>query len=1341
MTVPRNSLRRRREYGERVVSAAAWRVSLFFGFFPSWLFHKVGPRVGSFCRRRAMPMCFVRLVVILFCFPQVLGQSNPHKLGVGLVSIQGVATTTSTVNVVIDYIQGRQFNLIEWWSQMSNGAQTITTRVNQNIDIFAISIPNTATSCSGWGSLSRSAFQAAGGGASGAYDSYIWVMPSGVVLTGCSTIDAGTSGVAIAALGPCAGGCDNFVFGSPYINTYIYVIGRNKGLSRSHASLVFGDLTCQMGSTLTELGSQRRGFNALKLNQLGLISVVPSPSGATSFSQFLSAVYVYEFAVAGSVKLMKLEGTNIFISYRSPRDVSFWFLLSYLFALPISLLSLQWKVDRSNNWGSKSMTGLGSTVLSGVTSVHRLEADGSSTLLQFIPSGSTYTIPGTSYTVRQDWNTNLGAQLSVTRNGVLPAAVAQPPVVLPPSGVTLYNTGELNTAEQSSTSQFCYGASLELNMCWSGDDRNSSSFIKLQANVPAGSLVSSALLILEADRDQIQTQTGTVQARISAERTLNTQTYTGDLFQRLYFPSIGYNFTGTWRLGDEVSVDVTPLVQQVVSQSNWVAGNFMSLTVFSAVVGQQFTRTVQSGAGCGSVGGPTPCGPRIRIAFTSGTGGQPAPIDCVYVWSDWSVCAADGGGCGVTGTQSRNLIITTQPANNGLACPTTTRETRSCTTAACVVVPKDCIWFWSEWSACIGQCSLFGTRTRNVIVTQLPDPTGIQCPTVRTETDNTCLMPSCPPVDCVVDWSPWSTCTGGTCGTDTGVQTRTGTIRVAPQYGGAPCPSLTQSQSCATPACVQDCIVTYGDFSDCIGTCGTTSGYRQKVGTIQQAQIGAGAPCPPLVVTESCVPASCPPSDCVYSWSYSTCTGPCGSEGTQTRTPIITAQAVGTGVPCPTASTVSCTTAACVGTPSVTFPSLELTTSGAVSRTLADVKAIDNVVEAVTEVARRISQSWLFNVPAASSIQLDMVVGGSNLAGQSLVFEWSFLGAPWQTAQVVTQATLQRYTVTLSTASTASQILYVRVVNSDTTTSRLPLSIAKIDYLAINTQAGSSASTMVVDCFQGAWVTSLCSSQCGFGTQTLSRPMLQQPKNGGVACGPSTQQQSCSDFTECPTDCVVSSWSSYSACSATCGSGTQTRTRTIASPARNGGAACPSLTETIACITALPACSGTCVYGPYTPSGSCSVPCGGGTQLLTRTFSGTGCTGSATSSQPCNTQSCPGTVFVVDVQATLVQAAVSGGAAETFQAWPTTPVTVTGGTSLILSGRATDRDTLMLANGYWQLVLSAGSPVCAVTRITLACPSGTTGAQSIIGNIGKLQCNNSLGQFATLATASFTITC
>ena len=49
-----------------------------------------------------------------------------------------------------------------------------------------------------------------------------------------------------------------------------------------------------------------------------------------------------------------------------------------------------------------------------------------------------------------------------------------------------------------------------------------------------------------------------------------------------------------------------------------------------------------------------------------------------------------------------------------------------------------------------------------------------------------------------------------------------------------------------------------------------------------------------------------------------------------------------------------------------------------------------------------------------------------------------------------------------------------------------------------------------VDCQMSGWSGwSGCSKTCGGGVQTQTRSITQQPQNGGAACGPTQQQQSC----------------------------------------------------------------------------------------------------------------------------------------------------------------------------------------------------------------------------------------
>ena len=100
----------------------------------------------------------------------------------------------------------------------------------------------------------------------------------------------------------------------------------------------------------------------------------------------------------------------------------------------------------------------------------------------------------------------------------------------------------------------------------------------------------------------------------------------------------------------------------------------------------------------------------------------------------------------------------------------------------------------------------------------------------------------------------------------------------------------------------------------------------------------------------------------------------------------------------------------------------------------------------------------------------------------------------------------------------------------------------------------------------GEWGT--CSRTCGGGMQTRTRTVTRQPTNGGMPCPTLTETRACNtDPCPMPVDCQVSAWSDWSACSKTCGGGTQTRTRTVIQQPQNGGTACPALTETQACNT------------------------------------------------------------------------------------------------------------------------------------------------------------------------------
>jgi hypothetical protein len=85
-------------------------------------------------------------------------------------------------------------------------------------------------------------------------------------------------------------------------------------------------------------------------------------------------------------------------------------------------------------------------------------------------------------------------------------------------------------------------------------------------------------------------------------------------------------------------------------------------------------------------------------------------------------------------------------------------------------------------------------------------------------------------------------------------------------------------------------------------------------------------------------------------------------------------------------------------------------------------------------------------------------------------------------------------------------------------------------------------------------------SECVDGSQTRTRTVITPASNGGTACPVLSESQSC-EVAPTPVNCVVSEWSAWS----TCTNGSQTRTRTVITPASNGGTACPVLTESRSC--------------------------------------------------------------------------------------------------------------------------------------------------------------------------------
>ena len=176
-----------------------------------------------------------------------------------------------------------------------------------------------------------------------------------------------------------------------------------------------------------------------------------------------------------------------------------------------------------------------------------------------------------------------------------------------------------------------------------------------------------------------------------------------------------------------------------------------------------------------------------------------------------------------------------------------------------------------------------------------------------------------------------------------------------------------------------------------------------------------------------------------------------------------------------------------------------------------------------------------------------------------------------------------------------------------------PASVTKNIASNVNGKLGN-----VVDCVMSPWSAwSACDQNTGI--QTATRTVQTPAQNGGTVCPTDLVKTQA-----CKVDCQVTGWTNNGGCTKTCGGGKQKQTRSVNFYNKNGGSACPDLSQELDCNTH--GCAVDCQGYHDTNWSSCSASCGGGLQYkyfnvtTSPANGGTACPG--TKSQQCNTHAC-----------------------------------------------------------------------------------------------------------------------
>ncbi|XP_066920815.1 SCO-spondin-like isoform X2 [Clytia hemisphaerica] len=569
---------------------------------------------------------------------------------------------------------------------------------------------------------------------------------------------------------------------------------------------------------------------------------------------------------------------------------------------------------------------------------------------------------------------------------------------------------------------------------------------------------------------------------------------------------------------------------------------------------------------------------------------KPCPVDGGFTdWSDFNACSVT---CG-TGKQERTRSCTNpEPKHGGEECNGPVLDERSCVMKPCPV--NGGYTQWSSYGACSETCGA-GIQQRTRSCTK-PSPAhgGDDCTGADVE-ERDCKLRECPINGGYSEWSPFAPCSK-TCGDGDQSRTRKCT-NPKPQYGGKQCQGAAQeTRDCKVRECpIDGGFGQWSSYGACSEPCGEGEQSRSRKCDSPAPQHGGDECMGAKDQSRKCKVKECPVDGGYSQWSpFSACSKTCG-DGLKKRTRKCTnpSPAHG-GKQCQGASEeeAECKVRECP----VDGGFSEWSSYGVCSKSCGDGQ--QERTRSCTNPSPAHGGKEC-NGPVLNSRKCNLrpcpINGGFT--------QWSKFD---ECSELCGGGDQER---TRSCTNPAPKFGGKDCVGPET------------QERACNTQKCK------VDGGYGPWSKyGECSKTCGQGTHTRTRTCVETRRD---CSGPAKQTKVCK-VRECPVNGGLSSWSPFTACSKTCGDGTQSRTRACTNPPpAHGGKACSgNLKDSRKCkVKECPVNGG---YSNWSAYGACSETCGTGFQQRTRSCTkprpahgGKKCQGKAIDQKSCKLRECP----------------------------------------------------------------------------------------------------------------------